>query len=93
MPVPSETFVGRGRQNARALFNGLTRRCGGRQWVFTQPARDALHVERDCWGCLPRDSDYVGSAHRFAVCDGDKTRKPSRNGVTAFFDGWAIASY
>jgi hypothetical protein len=26
-------------------------------------------------------------------CDGDKTRKPSRNGVTAFFDSWVTAAY
>jgi len=74
MPVPSETFVGRGRQNAGAVFKGLTRLRGGRQWAFTQPARDALHVERDCWCYLPTDSDYAGSARCFAVCDGDKTK-------------------
>ncbi len=42
---------------------------------------------------LPTDSDYAESAHCFAVCDGDKTRKPSRNRVTAFFDSWVTAAY
>jgi hypothetical protein len=36
---------------------------------------------------------YAGSAHRFAGCDGDKTKKPSRNGVTACFDSWVTAAY
>ena len=61
--------------------------------MFTQPARDALHVERDSWCSLPNDSDYARSAHCFAVCDGDKTKKPSRNGVTAYSDGWVAAAY
>src|SRR6266850_6549987 len=69
-------------------FNGLTRRCGGRQRVFTQPAREALQVERVSWCYLPTDADYAESARFFAGCDGDKTKKPSRSGVTACFDSW-----
>src|SRR6266576_6788926 len=88
MPVPSEIFVRRGRQNAGALFKGLTKRYGARQWVFTKPARNALQLERGrlvlstdrCWLC--RVSSLL------CRCDGDKTRKPSRNGVTACFDSW-----
>jgi hypothetical protein len=29
----------------------------------------------------------------FAGCDGDKTNKPSHNGVTACFDRWITAAY
>ncbi len=60
--------------------------------MFTQPARDALQVERDSWYYLPTDVDYAGSARCFSGYDGDKTKKPSRNGVTACFDSWITAA-
>ena len=56
MPVPSETFAGRGRQNAETFFKSLTRLYRGKQRVFTQPARDALQVEQVSWYYLPRDA-------------------------------------
>src|SRR4029077_316508 len=92
-PFLRKPLVGVADKMRELCFSGLTRCCGRRQWVFTQPAREALQVERDNWGYLPTDADYAVSAHCFAVCDGDETRKPSRNGVTAFFDRWVTASY
>ena len=35
-------------------FNGLTRLYAEKQWVFTQPVRDALYGERDSWYSLPQ---------------------------------------
>ena len=72
-------------------FKGLTRLCVEDSGVYRPP--DALQVERDSW-CYPaEDADYAGSARCFAGCDGDKTKKPSRNGVTACFDSWVTAAY
>ena len=74
-------------------FKDLTKLYGGRQWCLPNPARDALQVESDSWRYLPTDACYAGPARCFAGCDGDKTKKPSRNGVTAFFDSWITAAY
>ena len=74
-------------------FKDLTRLHGGIQWVFTQSACDALQVERVSWYYPPTDAGYAVSARFFAGCDGDKTKKPSRNGVTACFDSWISAAY
>ena len=73
MPVPSETFVKRGRQNAGVVFKGLTRLRGGRQWVFTQPACDALQVERDSWCYLATTLTMPGQRAALRV-DGDKQK-------------------
>jgi hypothetical protein len=40
----------------------------------------------------PTGADCAGSTRCFAGCDGDKTKKPSRNGVTACCDSWITAA-
>jgi hypothetical protein len=85
MPVPSETFAGRGRQNTGALF--------GRPNEAIQPAPDALQVECNSWSYPARRAGYARSARCFAGCDGDETKKPSPNDVTVCFDSWVAGAY
>jgi len=75
MPVPSETFVGRGRQNARSRFKGLTKQYSGKQLVLTQPARDALQVGHDNRSYPAEEAGSAGSALLFAGCGIDKNKK------------------
>jgi len=74
MPVPSATFVGRGRQNARSRFKGLTKPHGGARLVLTEPARDALQGMTAALMQL-EEVGSAGTALLFAGCGIDKNKK------------------